>query len=84
MKTSAQFHFSEKSLRSAHSHDPTVINRSDMCGCFYCLKYIHPSAIVEWTADDEAICPLCGIDSIMGNYPSKAFLQAMRLFWFEE
>jgi len=40
------------------------------CGCFSCLATFHPKEIVEWIDENNntAICPYCGIDSIIGGY----------------
>ena len=49
----------------------TVI-KSDKCGCYYCLKIFPPAEVVEWVPErpngETAICPYCGIDSVMGEY----------------
>lgn len=65
-----------------------MIRRDKVCGCFHCLEIFHPQEIEEWIADDmgTAICPYCGIDSIIGEssgYPiTKEFLKKMRDYWF--
>lgn len=58
-----------------------------VCGCFYCLAVYSPSAITEWTDyDDSALCPKCGIDSVLAEdsgYPiTTAFLTRMYARWF--
>jgi hypothetical protein len=64
---------------------------SEVCGCFYCLAIFPPTEITEWTdkADDigqTALCPNCGIDSVLGSnsgYPIEPeFLARMREHWF--
>lgn len=52
---------------------------------FFCLNIFSPDKIKEWIEDKEdltAICPYCGIDSVIGessNYPiTKEFLQEMK------
>lgn len=65
---------------------------SEQCGCFYCLTVFPPSEIEEWVDADEheirqtALCPNCGIDSVIGSksgYPmTKEFLQTMEEHWF--
>jgi hypothetical protein len=58
------------------------------CGCFYCLTIFNPKEISDWVEDisGTAICPYCGIDSIVGvssGYPiTKEFLQKMNNYWF--
>ncbi len=42
--------------------------RSDICGCYYCLKILPPSNIEEWVDDAfTGLCPHCGIDSVIGS-----------------
>ena len=62
--------------------------RDKVCGCFYCLEIFSPTEIEEWVEDPggTAICPHCGIDSVIGEssgYPiTKEFLTAMNKEWF--
>ena len=62
--------------------------RDKVCGCFYCLEIFSPTEIEEWVEDSggTAICPHCGIDSVIGEssgYPiTKEFLTAMNKEWF--
>jgi hypothetical protein len=71
------------------------IQRSDLCGCFYCLHIFRPAEILDWFDDHNviegksgstALCPKCGIDSVVGSastYPiTKDFLLAMQARWF--
>ncbi|GAB3357535.1 hypothetical protein GCM10027430_26920 [Lysobacter tyrosinilyticus] len=75
------------------------IESSPLCGCFYCLETFPSSAIEDWvdwpegtpeelelSAGTTALCPRCGIDSVIGSasgYPIDAeFLSAMRSYWF--
>jgi hypothetical protein len=56
------------------------ILKDSVCGCFYCLSIFLPAQIEECAEDicGTAICPYCGIDSIIGEssgYPiTKEFL----------
>jgi hypothetical protein len=62
------------------------------CGCFHCCQTFAPSCITEWVDEDEAgdgqtaMCPLCGIDSVIGSnsdYPiTTEFLTQMKIHWF--
>ncbi|MDB9496457.1 cytoplasmic protein [Spirulina major CS-329] len=80
---------------TAHAHSIRhydEIQRSDTCGCFYCCQIFPPSQIKEWVqdgdrpADQTALCPHCGIDSIISSasgYPiTAAFLHRMHDYWF--
>ena len=73
-------------------HEKQIL-ASEICGCFYCLNTFKPSEIVEWIDEAEvtgggrtAMCPKCGIDSIIGSasvYPiTKKFLEKMKSEWF--
>jgi hypothetical protein len=78
----------------AHKHSANhrpEIEASDFCGCFYCLAIFSPKSIVEWTDEVDgvgstALCPHCGIDSVIGSdsgYPITAdFLRQMHSHWF--
>ena len=76
---------------SAHTgsdHHRDELRRSAECGCFYCLGIYPPDLIDEWVDDGQtALCPECGIDSVIGSasgYPIETdFLQRMREHWFE-
>jgi hypothetical protein len=79
-------------VREAHQHSSQhrdEILASAQCGCFHCCAAFPPEQIVEWTDDDgTAVCPRCGIDSVIGDrsgFPvSRAFLSSMRAHWFGE
>ena len=72
-------------------HRQELLN-SDNCGCFYCLSIFKPNKIEEWIDEDNdnigqtALCPKCGIDSIIGSksgFPiTKDFLNKMKTYWF--
>lgn len=68
-----------------------LIMKSDQCGCFYCLETFEPTEITEWVDETNskgatALCPRCGIDSVIGSasgFPiTRAFLNSMRAYWF--
>ena len=71
------------------SNNKAMLLKDKKCGCFYCLSIFEPSEINEWikdTADDTALCPYCGIDSVIGEssgYPlTTEFLSEMKQYWF--
>jgi hypothetical protein len=80
----------EKQVDEAHrfsSHHREELEQDEVCGCFHCLKIFSPSQIVEWVdGEDTAVCPFCGIDSIIGvssGFPiNKDFLMKMHNVWF--
>ena len=62
---------------------------AQVCGCFYCLRIFDPKEIVwEDEEDHTAMCPYCGIDSVLPESATlpitKAFLKKMHEFWFTE
>lgn len=74
------------------NHKPEL-EKDDVCGCFSCKSIFKPSEIVEWIIADNpcdkrgtAVCPYCGIDSVIGRssgYPiTQDFLSAMNRIWF--
>ena len=92
--------YNRADLEGIHKHSSRHrgrVEQSDVCGCFYCLAFFTPSEIVDWIdvtegADDEAgvtaLCPRCGIDSVLpDNVPgaplSPELLAAMQRHWFK-
>lgn len=82
-------------LRAAHKRSirhRAEIEASAVCGCFYCIKTYAPSEIEDWTdtsnpmAEQTALCPRCGIDSVIGDKSGFAitpeFLGQMNKAWF--
>ncbi|OZC03959.1 cytoplasmic protein [Rubricoccus marinus] len=77
----------------AHRHSSShraEIERSERCGCFYCMAVYPPEAVAEWIDEgnggETALCPSCGIDSVIGSasgYPiTGAFLGRMNAHYF--
>lgn len=77
-------------VERAHKHsfkNRPELEQSSVAGCFYCLGTYPPASIEKWTDDGQtAICPECGIDSVIGDtagYPlTRRFLAAMNDRWF--
>ncbi len=86
--------YSREMLEVAHRHSAhhrEELEQSDVCGCFYCCQTFTSTRIEEWLEEGAgtALCPHCGIDSVIGSasgYPAreKAFLLAMHEHWFSE
>jgi len=62
-----------------------------VCGCFYCCAVFPPGGIDEWVDEQDgegqtALCPRCGIDSVIGDragFPiTPEFLGRMNEYWF--
>jgi len=75
------------------AHEFSMNNRDSLrkdrrCGCFYCGRIFDPAEIEERVADTSgtAVCPYCGIDSVIGAYTgfpiTQDFLRQMRDYWF--
>lgn len=81
-----------KRIIEAHnfsSNHREQILKGKMCGCFHCLSIFLVTEIAEWVedkTDGTAICPHCGIDSVIGEssgYPlTQEFLKEMYGYWF--
>lgn len=81
----------DETIIQAHKHSANhraEIEASPSCGCFYCCEIFPAAEINEWIDDDTtAICPGCGIDSVIGSgsgFPvtTVEFLARMRRYWF--
>ena len=80
----------KEDIIKAHDHSSNhydEIMTSEICGCFYCQKTYKPSEIKEWIdVGTCAICPKCGIDSVIGSdsgFPiTQDFLGKMCDHWF--
>ena len=76
-----------KTLHKESSNHREVLNKRLLCGCFFCCKTYHPSEIKEWTdAQQTALCPKCGVDSVIplavGGPDNKTILEEMFEYWF--
>jgi hypothetical protein len=72
-------------LAEAHKHASqhrVEIEASTRCGCFFCFRTFPPLSIKAWIdARQTALCPGCGVDSVLGNASphriDDAFLRRM-------
>lgn len=73
------------------ANNKNALSKDSKCGCFHCIKIFDPKEITSWCCirsddNDTAICPYCGIDSIISessNFPiTKEFLEKMNKYWF--
>ena len=84
-------------IREAHHHSAKQrleIKASTTCGCFYCCSIFEPAKIEDWVDENEsgvgqtALCPSCGIDSVLGDKSDISidpeFLKKMKHYWFGE
>lgn len=78
----------KEDILAAHKHcsrNRASLAQSDLAGCCYCCRMFPPAGICEWD-DQTAMCPYCGIDSVVpsaAQFPMTAeFLQQMAGHWF--
>ena len=81
-------------LTEAHRYcvnHKAALQKDQKCGYFYCLSVFAPEEIDEWIDLEDggkgtALCPYCGVDSVMGEssgYPiTQEFLRDMHEYWF--
>lgn len=78
-------------LELAYKHsknNKAEIEKSDMCGCFYCGKIFTPNEIKDWIRDsgETALCPYCKVDAVIGRVSgveiTHKFLNEMNKKWF--
>lgn len=49
-------------------HNRDEIERSELCGCYYCATVFDAEEIGEWTdGGTTAVCPRCGTDAVIGD-----------------
>lgn len=70
----------EVQFKNAHEHSwkhKAEIESSVSCACFFCLSNFPPSDISEWIdGGTTAMCPRCGIDSVIGDASGLPILEA--------
>ncbi len=76
-------------IHKLSSNHKELLMKEDVCGCFYCVSIFSPKLITDWIEDENdltAICPYCGIDSIIPNHSdyqlNKELLEEMRKHFF--
>lgn len=86
-------------LEAAHKYcfnNMPTLKQAHRCGCFLCGRIYDPADIDEWIVADNriykegtAICPYCGVDSVLPENPDhypltkSFFLRDMQLYWFD-
>ena len=90
VKNIVELHTRRTDLLKAHDYsfrNRKQLEKDKKCGCFHCCKIFNPKDIKEWCDEaDTAICPYCGIDSVIGEssgFPiNEKFLNDMKKHWF--
>ena len=86
---------SKSDIIEAHrkcSNHRDAVSKAERCGCFYCCAEFSPREITDWVdpeSDDmqegtTALCPRCGIDSVIPLEPGTdaVLLRRMKEHWF--
>jgi hypothetical protein len=74
-----------KKLHKGSIYNLPLIETAHRCGCFYCLQTFTPSEITKWADKGQtALCPKCGIDSVLPSVTDPSILAVMNLYWFSE
>ena len=82
---------SEEELLNGHNHsfkNRQEIEQSTKCGCFNCQRIYCPTEVEDYVDEGKtALCPYCGIDSVIGDASdiqiSKEMLHDMFVRWME-
>ena len=54
-------------IKQTYINKNSIVN-SDYCGCYHCTKSFIPNKIEEYVDNGQtAICPYCGMDSVIGT-----------------
>ncbi len=75
---------------AAHVHASrhrVELEASSICGCFFCFRKFPTSSIKAWIESNQtALCPACGVDSVIGDASTHrlddAFLRKMHQHFF--
>lgn len=83
-----------QSLARWNKEHKKLLENSTNAGCYYCCEIYPASEIKEWVRSyrrkgekpDCALCPKCGIDSVLPDVKvtlTLDILKAMHLYWFD-
>lgn len=68
-------------------NNKTILDRvhpENLCSCIYCKTTLQRKDIVIFTKDDTAICPICGVDSIVPYELQKDDLEQLHRLYFSD
>lgn len=76
-----------KKLHAYSSYNRKLVDVADQCYCFYCQNTMDAGEIEDYADDGQtAICPKCGIDSILPDSIEEALdantIAEMNEYWF--
>ena len=56
---------------------------TEKCGCYYCLEVCNFKEVTEFVDDGQtALCPNCGIDSLVSGITSREALEVLSNRYF--
>ena len=78
---------SDSTLHKLSIHNRNLIMKGNDVGCFYCCNIYSKDLITDWIDynDDTALCPYCGVDSVISRIENINFLdllKKMKIKWF--
>lgn len=62
--------YNVEEMRKAHKFTHSnlwYLCENQNCRCIYCLEEFESLTIYDYTLDDTALCPYCGIDAVIGE-----------------
>lgn len=78
----------QKAIRNLSRGNYAALYIGKKCGCYYCCRIYEPHLVKSWCdkAGDTAICPFCGVDSVIPDTPevplTEKLLKDQNAFWF--
>lgn len=73
-----------ESIARLCNRNRTRVAPATRCGCFYCQAVFAGDEVKEWVDDDRtALCPRCGIDSVLAGVTDPAALRVLHHYRFE-
>lgn len=60
-----------------------ILAKEDYCSCFSCVGIYPTRDITKWTDENQtALCPRCGVDSVLPGIYQAPELQRFNQHWF--
>lgn len=71
-----------KNAPQLSSNNRAEVEKNKECGCYFCMRIINTKRIKEYTNDGSAICPVCGVDSLLPGITLAHILSKAADQWF--
>lgn len=70
-------------MNKPYYNNRLAISDDTDCGCFFCISIYKGKEITDWADKGEtALCPNCGVDSLIPNETDEEYLTKMCEKWF--